>query len=222
MRIFYDTEFLEDGKTIELISIGLIAEDGRQLYLVNRDMPVRRIKKHSWLMANVVPSLPKGHGDARLHMPKRWLFHYADPAVKRRTRIADEVAAFIQATPDPQLWAWYGAYDHVALCQLWGPMIALPSGVPMFTNDLKQEAVRLGDPQLPEQPDGVHNALADARHNLVRARVLDAMTAGGWTVAPQPPSLHGTDAAREAIRQARGHDAVPKTPITFATDTEEN
>jgi len=175
VRIFYDTEFLEDGNTIALISIGLIAEDGRQLYLVNRDMPIRRIKKHSWLMANVVPSLPKAYGERRLTMPKRWLFDYTNPAVKHRPRIADEVAAFIQATPDPQLWAWYGAYDHVALCQLWGPMMALPDGVPMFTNDLKQEAVRLGNPELPEQPDGVHNALADARHNLARAQALDAL-----------------------------------------------
>jgi hypothetical protein len=24
-----------------------------------------------------------------------------------------------------ELWAWYGAYDHVALAQLWGSMVAL-------------------------------------------------------------------------------------------------
>lgn len=175
MRIFYDTEFIEDGNTIALISIGLVAEDGRELYLVNRDMPIRRIRKHEWLMANVVPNLPKAYGERRLTMPKRWLFDYSARTVKPRVRIADEVAAFIQATPDAELWAWYAAYDHVALCQLWGPMIALPEGVPMFTNDLKQEAVRLGSPALPEQPDGVHNALADARHNLVRAQALDAL-----------------------------------------------
>lgn len=175
MRYFYDTEFLEDGKTIDLISIGLVAEDGRELYLVNRDMPVRRIRKHQWLMDNVVPGLPKGHGDARLSMPKRALFHPQDPAVRPAARIAVAVRDFIQATPDPQLWAWYGAYDHVVLCQLWGPMIALPDGVPMFTNDLKQEAVRLGNPPLLDQPTGIHNALADARHNLVRAQALDAL-----------------------------------------------
>jgi hypothetical protein len=177
MRIFYDTEFLEDGKTIALISIGMVAEDGRQLYLVNRDMPVRRIRKHPWLMANVVPGLPKGHGDARLTMPKRALFHPHDPAVRPVARIATAVRDFIRATPDPQLWAWYGAYDHVALAWLFGPMSDLPDGIPMWTNDLKQEAHRLGvtDSDLPVQPGGVHNALADARHNLVRARALDAL-----------------------------------------------
>lgn len=184
MRIFYDTEFLEDGNTIELISIGMVAEDGREYYAVSRRLTARtwagwklrrRIHKHTWLMENVVTSLPRAHGDFRNHMPKSWLFNYLDPAVKRHKRIAADVAAFIQSTPEPELWAWYGAYDHVALAQLWGPMINLPEGIPMWTNDLRQEAERLGDPLLPEQPDGVHNALADARHNLVRAQYLDEL-----------------------------------------------
>lgn len=163
-RIFYDTEFIEDGRTIDLISIGMVAEDGREYYAVNADMPVRRIRKHRWLMENVVPSLPKAHGDARLYQPKRWLFNYSDPCVHKRPQIADKVRRFIQHTPDPELWAWYGAYDHVVLCQLWGAMIDLPKGVPMWTNDLKQEAERAGNPDLPPLPGRrEHNALYDAR-----------------------------------------------------------
>jgi hypothetical protein len=42
--IDYDLEFLEDGRTIELISIGMVCDDGREYYAVNRDMPVRRIR----------------------------------------------------------------------------------------------------------------------------------------------------------------------------------
>lgn len=176
MRIFYDTEFLEDGKTIELISIGLVREDGEEYYAVNANMPYRRIRKHVWLMDNVVPHLPQPSGEWRLHMPKRWLFNYNDPVVKPRARIAEEVASFIQSVTDPQLWAWYAAYDHVALCQLWGRMIDLPDGVPMFTNDLKQEAVRLGSPKMPKQTEGEHSALADARHNMAMAQYLEGLT----------------------------------------------
>lgn len=29
MKFWFDTEFIEDGKTIDLLSIGVIAEDGR-------------------------------------------------------------------------------------------------------------------------------------------------------------------------------------------------
>lgn len=35
----------------------------------------------------------------------------------------------------------------------------------------------------------------------------------------EPPQLRGTEAAREGIRRARGDEAAPQTPITFAHDT---
>lgn len=175
----YDLEFLEDGRTIELISIGIVADDGREYYAISRDATrgklERRIRKNQWLMDNVVPSLPKPYGDWNNHMPQSWLFDYNSGLVKPRARIAAEVEAFLLAAGRPVLWADYGAYDHVALCQLWGRMIDLPEGIPMFTCDIQQEALRLGVPwdELPQQPDGHHNALADARHNAVKRAYLN-------------------------------------------------
>lgn len=164
-RYFYDTEFLEDGSTIELISIGIVADDGRTYYAVNRDAPWKRIAKHKWLIDNVVPSLPQLHGDARLHHGKRGPLGILDlhhPSVKNRRGIATDVQRFLLAGDTaPELWAYYAAYDHVALCQLWGRMVDLPAGVPMYTHDLQQEIDRTGlEP--PEQESGLHNALADA------------------------------------------------------------
>ncbi|NUS89445.1 MAG: hypothetical protein HOY75_43775 [Streptomyces sp.] len=172
--IEYRTGWLRKRYTIELISIALVADDGRTYYAVNRDLPLRRIRRHKWLMDNVVPHLPKGRGDRRNHVPKSWLFDYADPAVKHQTLIAREVAAFIQTTDNVELWANYGAYDHVRLCWLWGLMVDLPPGVPMYTNDIQQEARRLGiaSDALPKQESGEHNALADARHNQTVRRWL--------------------------------------------------
>lgn len=184
--IYYDCEFIEDGRTIDLISIGMVREDGAEYYAVSSEFNLKRLVKHDWLMANVWPSLPQIRGDRRMDIlataRPRWLvssarqtrrlFDYEHPAVKPRERIAEEVSAFILGQADPQLWAWYGAYDHVALAQLFGQMIDLPMGVPMHTNDLKQECVRLGDPRVPEQASGQHNALADARHNKVIAEFL--------------------------------------------------
>ncbi|XAO35508.1 DnaQ-like DNA polymerase III subunit [Gordonia phage Morgana] len=161
MKYFYDTEFLEDGVTIELISIGIVAEDGREYYAVNADMRVRRVQAHSWLMANVWPHLPTttlGDGWATETLDRE----HAD--VKPKWQIATEVATFLRAKGTPELWAWYGAYDHVVLAQLFGRMIDLPHGIPMWTNDLRQEQHRLGATWMPPQPDGEHNALADARH----------------------------------------------------------
>src|SRR5882762_5629922 len=60
MKIWYDTEFLEDGKTIELISIGMVREDGEEYYAVVDVGAITwlRITQHDWLMRNVIPSLP--------------------------------------------------------------------------------------------------------------------------------------------------------------------
>ncbi|HEY8112220.1 MAG TPA: hypothetical protein VII16_05065 [Actinomycetes bacterium] len=122
MRIFYDCEFLEDGKTIDLISIGLIAEAGDEYYAVNSEMPIERIESHGWLMKNVVPHIPgqlqERSFDDNRNLNGRFTLDPTDAIVKPHWVIANEVRDFILGQPDPQLWAWYGAYDHVALCQL--------------------------------------------------------------------------------------------------------
>ncbi|WP_327377982.1 3'-5' exoribonuclease [Streptomyces sp. NBC_01216] len=180
-RVFYDCEFIEDGRTIDLISIGMVREsDGAELYLINCEAPYERIVHHTWLRQNVLPTLPMRWPLGREDNPGVWAWDDNHPdasSLATRIYITDRVHDFILDTDDPQLWAWYGAYDHVALAQLAGPMAHLPDGIPMWTNDLRQEAQRLGNPQLPEQPAGVHNALADARHNLVRAQALDKLAA---------------------------------------------
>jgi hypothetical protein len=176
VKIYMDWEFLEDGATIEPISVGLVTEDGMEYYAVFRDMPAKRIVKNDWLMKNVWPGLPRLFGDARMHAGRSnpLALDWRHPDLKSRKKIRDEVAYFILNTPDVELWGWYSAYDHVCLAQLFGRMIDLPSGIPMWTNDLKQEHLRLGEPQLPEQASGVHNALADARHIKVMDEFLAA------------------------------------------------
>lgn len=194
MRYAYDTEFLEDGDTIELISIGIVAEDGREFYAVNRDFTWRRIAhrnwwapwtwkvEHQWLADNVVPHLPNLHGDARLHHGNDGplgLIDWQSPYMVSRAAMASRVRSFLHGNGEAhaavtELWADYCAYDHVALCQLWGRMIDLPSGVPMFTNDLRQAIRARPDVLLPPEPENAHNALADARHAMACLRALDA------------------------------------------------
>lgn len=178
-QFFYDTEFIDDGHTIDLISIGIVREDGREYYAVSYEFDIGKLHANKWLLDNVWPHLPLVDRYGGRYLGRLDLDH---PDVKSRMRIVDEAYQFL-VTDDvdespAELWAWYATYDHVCLAQLWGSMINLPSGIPMYTRDLKQEADRLEevlgrDIGLPNQPDGEHNALADARHNLVRARYLD-------------------------------------------------
>ena len=168
MRVYYDTEFLEDGSTIGLISIGMIREDGSTYYaVVNDDDLIGRACEHPWLRENVIPSLPvKVLRSDREGVLWKWDKNHVDArCVKDRADIADEVRDFILRYPDPQLWADYCAYDHVALCQLYGRMIDLPDGVPMWTHDLRQMVERASNPELlPHSPQTTaHNAMDDAR-----------------------------------------------------------
>jgi hypothetical protein len=178
VKYFYDTEFIDDGHTLDLISIGNVAEDGREYYAISSDFSEGKLHSNKWLVDNVWPHLPLTHRDQGLGQLDR-----THPDVRSRARIAAETEAFLFEDENPELWAWYAACDHVCLSQLWGRMIDLPAGIPMYTNDLKQECNRQGNPTLPAQPDGEHNALADARHNLVRAKTLGIVTSLGSTEA---------------------------------------
>jgi len=178
MKIFHDWEFIDDGRVIDPISVGMIAEDGRTLYFINADEGViERALTHGdgWLRENVMTQLPMTIGEYDpLIAGHHWDWddqHQDWPGVADLSEIRDAVLKFIRATPEPELWAWYGAYDHVAYAQLFGPMPELPAGLPMWTGDLKQEAVRLGNPRIPAmQPASTeHHALHDAVADMRRA-----------------------------------------------------
>ena len=92
-----------------------------------------------WVRRNVLDKLPSP----------------ADPAWRSRERIRDDLYAFLMEPmrgrdEQMELWAWYAAYDHVALAQLWGAMPALPREIPRFTKDLRQLWDDRGRPPLPD------------------------------------------------------------------------
>ncbi len=64
-------------------------------------------------------------------------------------------------------------YDWVAFCQIFGTMMDLPKGFPMYCRDLKQWADDLGV-GVPAQDTQEHNALNDARWNLKCYRFLQS------------------------------------------------
>lgn len=173
VRYFYDTEFVEDGVTIDLVSIGIVAEDGREYYAVSSEFDLDRFMARPWMMANVWPSLPH-QSVLEIVDGRTEVFDYGHPSVRTREAIRTEVYEFLVKDHScAELWAWYGAYDHVALAQLFGKMIDMPAAIPMWTNDLRQEVYRLDCyDKLLEQETGKHNALEDARHLRDNYRIV--------------------------------------------------
>lgn len=161
-RFFYDTEFMEEPGSIELISIGVVGEGANcvRKYADPADAGVpcfyacnisaNLCQANDWVMGNVIPLLPPKDDDSAIWMPKE--------------EIGEQLLWFLKPSKkDPvELWGYYSAYDHVLLSWLFGRMIDMPDGMPMFTMDIKQYAVMLGNPILPRHGGKVHNALDDA------------------------------------------------------------
>ena len=157
MKYFYDTEFYEDGERIHLISIGIVAEDGRELYLENTDFDWDIVPEGHWLWENVYP-----------HLQGR------DAGRASKSVIAIAVKQFICGNADDftsnKLYGYYVAYDHVVLAQLFGRLVDMPRGMPWFSFDLQQmiasDPHRLGNATGAVSHNGTeHNALVDARWN---------------------------------------------------------
>jgi hypothetical protein len=179
LKYWLDTEFIEDGKTIDLVSIGVVSEDGRELYLQNSQCDFK--KASDWVRRNVLMNLQAFDISVWSPSTTRTLDGRFEKPWADRASIANELRYFTRTSPGnpstetPEFWGYYADYDWVALCQLFGTMMDLPKGWPMFCMDIKQLCVERGDPRLPEQGKGEHHALADARWNREAWQFLQAV-----------------------------------------------
>lgn len=139
---------MEDGHTIELLSIGLV--DRRGNYYEAANIEADQSKANDWVKSNVLPHLPP----------------VGDPRWKTRAQIREDILHFIPPKAGrPRFWTYFGSYDWVVFCQLFGKMIDLPLHFPKYTMDLKQLSTEKGDPIHPPQTGTQHNALSDACWN---------------------------------------------------------
>lgn len=155
-RFFLDTEFNQTGTFVELLSIGLVSDDGHEYYAQNQD--------HDWSMTqeyvkeNIFPLLD-------------------DTSWKPIKQIQDEVTTFLEVgveqDPGIEIWAWYGNYDWVAFCgTIYGNMVAVPPTLPWNIMDLKQYADYLDHKERPAPPEKEHHALEDAKWNRAYHKLL--------------------------------------------------
>jgi len=161
MKYWFDTEFIERPYTIDLISIGIVSEDGRELYLINNEFDSS--KASDWVKENVISQLPEPEDSIELWMSKG--------------QIANEIKNFV-GSDKPEFWAYYADYDWVVFCWLFGTMMDLPKGWPMYCRDIKQWADQLVNRGLPAQSDEEHHALADARWNKTAWEFLSEIEKG--------------------------------------------
>ena len=160
MKYFIDTEFIEGfhkplfGKRrhyIDLISIGVVAEDGREYYAISSEYNFKDAS--SWVKQCVIEPLYYDtiHGDARNFLE---VDNYHKRFGKTNKQIAKEVKEFCKPQrlfeidkpikinyseiKNPEFYGYYADYDWVLFCSLFGRMMDLPKGFPMYCKDLKQ------------------------------------------------------------------------------------
>ena len=162
VNFHYDWEFKEDGITIEPISMGMVDDSGRSLYMIYRPA-ITAFKDRQYFN--------------KLDQTDRWLrdnvFNHIDQesidifGFDTKTEMASAVYNFIvdglSYGEQAALWGYFAAYDHVCLSQLFGRMIDLPAPMPMYTNELMTIRNRRSKPARPlELPE--HHSLMDAKY----------------------------------------------------------
>jgi len=163
MKYFIDTEFIEGFKKplfgkrrhfIDLISIGIVCEDGRKYYAISNEYNWN--DADDWVKSNVIIPMYRQEisGDKRNHIDAE-TFHKYIPNGKSLKQIANEVRMFCHyggpEVINQEFYGYYADYDWVLLCSLFGRMVDLPLGFPMYCKDLKQD--------LDAQAEGWRNAV---------------------------------------------------------------
>src|SRR5215217_2772038 len=199
-------KFNKPYHTIELISIGIVAEDGREYYAVCNEFDLKVAEKNTWLNENVLTPISadfyqKESGYAKYHFSESLtLKNFLKWKGKTKSQIAQDVFEFCTSDTltlekakhynidysnrDISFYGYYADYDWVLFCSLYGTMMDLPKGFPMYCKDLQQikdDYKYLGS--ITDNPDGIrkkqsieehpnypkqtneHNALDDAKWN---------------------------------------------------------
>ena len=146
MKIFFDTEFQDNGSTIEMISLGAVRDtDNVQFYAEAGWTHLGN--SSTWVADNVHPHLRGGS------------------FVLSRYEMAARFRMFCEGATE--FWADSPSYDWVAVSQLYGSMLDRPSGWPYNACDLRQFSAHVGVPvdTWPKQDGAEHDALADAIHH---------------------------------------------------------
>ena len=161
MKIFFDTEFTGLHQKTTLISIGMVAEDGRELYCELNDYDETQI------------------GD--------WLIEYVMSGLSNTNRVSIAelrlaIEEFIEPYNEVEMWSDCLAYDWVLFCQIWDHAFNIPSKIYYIPFDISTLFKVKGiDPDISrEEYCGMtegsrkHNALWDAK--VIQKCYLKAIT----------------------------------------------
>lgn len=169
MNYYLDTEFIEHAGGIELVSIGIVSEDGKKFYAESSDFNPELAD--DWVRENVFKKLYVNPFDAdkRKELAENaGMTGNHDMLYGSNKTIADAILRFI-GDENPVFYADYAAYDWVVFCRLFGRLVDKPKHFPYFAMDTQQMLKERGldaawvKENCPE-PENAHNAFVDAMY----------------------------------------------------------
>ena len=134
MRYFYDCEFIEDGRTIELVSIGVVAEDGREFYAVSTEFDPERAG--SWVRRHVLRQAAVAGVD------KAW-------RSRREIRETLRLLRHRRRGPDRAVGLVRRLRPRGALPAVGGDARTCRGTIPRFTREMRQHWEAAGSPPIP-------------------------------------------------------------------------
>lgn len=151
MKYFIDTEFNEETDPVGLISLGVVAEDGREFYAIDQqyqDWSSLWQTTNTWVRKHVRPIL---------------MLDDVQPVIGNKEVIRNALQTFIGRDSTPEFWGYFADYDWFLVCRLFGNFTKLPTNWPYLCYDVRQFQKHKGITNLPTKFTPEHNALIDAR-----------------------------------------------------------
>jgi hypothetical protein len=164
VNFYFDTEFIDNGQTIDLISIGVVNDDGNTFYRVSSEFNMEAMLSDPWLMENVWPFIEQDVADGNVHA---------------REDIARDLLMFVDGHRHIEFRAFCGAYDFVALRQLFGKGLDGPGWLPFYFNEIQSYA-RQNDARIIRtlKGDERHHALNDAQEVKAMRQMIQQQMRG--------------------------------------------
>lgn len=138
MKLFFDTEFTGLRKTTTLISLGIVAEDGRKFYAEFTDYS--REQCDDWIKENVIDNLClDGMGDGASSTDEN------QPCILVRGNkeyVKSELSEWLSRFDAVEFVSDVCHYDFVLLIDLFGTAFDLPKNVNPACHDINQDIAR--------------------------------------------------------------------------------
>jgi hypothetical protein len=122
MKIFFDTEFTGLHKDTTLISIGLVADDGRTFYAEFNDF--KTIYVDDWIRENVIKKLTYT-GVFQVNEGTKENVSYKSFGENIRQKLSEWLSQFETV----EMWSDCLSYDWVLFCDLFGHAFNIPKNV---------------------------------------------------------------------------------------------